>query len=854
MILAAQTERVVAAGVQHSVVQRILAVRILVTLHRLARDLLEAGALDRARRAGEALLDKVGGKPHRIEDLRAAIGLVGRDAHLGHHLQDALADCLQVVLLHLVGLFRQPVPDTDLLQRLEGEVGIDRLRAIARQHAEMVHLARLAGLHHQTRAGAQAAADQMMMHRGGRQQRRHRNARGRHRTIRQDQDVESVEHRIGRLAADAIDRACHAGRTLARRPGHIDRARTERIAHQRGDRAHLLQIGVGQDRLRHFQPVVRTRVMPQQVWSRSDHRHQRHDQRLAGGIDRRIGDLGEVLLEVVVQELRLARQHGKRRVGAHRADRIVAVLRHRFEEELDVLLRVAERLLLLQQRGLVVRPRRRHFGHRRRRLRRFRQFLKLDLRRLQPLRIRMLRRQLLFYFRIVDDAALLEVDQQHLAGLQPPLADDVFLRHRQNAELGRHDHVVVVRNDIAGRTQAVAVQRCADLAAIGEGDRRRAIPRLHERRIVLVKGAPLRIHQRIFRPGLGDQQHHRMRQRVAAGDQDLQRVVDAGGVRLAVRDERPHLVEIRADQFRCHRMPPGIHPVDVAADGVDLAVMRQEAVGMRQPPGRERVGGEALMHQRECRLRQRIAQVAVERSDLRRQQQALVDHRARGERRHIEVAQPGQVPLIGEPPHVVQRLLADGQDLALERILILHLRAGHHDRLADHRHRLDHALAEARGVGGDLAPAEQALSLGGDVVFQQPDREVARVGILRQKAHRHRIVPGRRQRQVVLLGPVAQQRVRHLDQAAGAVAYQRVSAHRAAMIQVDQDLQPTFDDVVRLSAFDVDHEAHAARVMLVARIVQSWSRRGSHHCAFDRLRLCGHGFAVRGRTGRKRRR
>ena len=163
--------------------------------------------------------------------------------------------------------------------------------------------------------------------------------------------------------------------------------------------------------------------------------------------------------------------------------------------------------------------------------------------------------------------------------------------------------MVVVGDDVARRPQPVAVERGADLAAVGEGDRRRAVPRLHQRRVVFVEGLALRIHQRVAGPGLGDQHHHRMRQRVAAGDQDLQRVVDAGGVGLAVRDQRPHLVEIRPDQVGCHRPAPRIHPVDVAADGVDLAVMRQEAVRVRQLPGREGVGREALMHQRQRRLR-----------------------------------------------------------------------------------------------------------------------------------------------------------------------------------------------------------------------------------------------------------
>ncbi len=42
--------------------------------------------------------DEIRLQPDRVEDLRAAIGLVGRDAHLRHHLEQALADRLDVAL------------------------------------------------------------------------------------------------------------------------------------------------------------------------------------------------------------------------------------------------------------------------------------------------------------------------------------------------------------------------------------------------------------------------------------------------------------------------------------------------------------------------------------------------------------------------------------------------------------------------------------------------------------------------------------------------------------------------------------------------------------------------------------
>ena len=155
MVLAAQAKRVVAADIEHVVVDRVVAIGVAVALDRLAGDFEQADAFDRRRRAGEVFLDKIAGEPDRVEDLRAAIGLIGRDAHLGHDLEDALADRLQVVLLHRLGAERQIVFGADLVERGKGEIGVDRLGAIAGERAEMVDLARLAGLDDDPGQGAQ---------------------------------------------------------------------------------------------------------------------------------------------------------------------------------------------------------------------------------------------------------------------------------------------------------------------------------------------------------------------------------------------------------------------------------------------------------------------------------------------------------------------------------------------------------------------------------------------------------------------------------------------------------------------------------------------------------------------------
>ena len=80
----------------------------------------------------------------------------------------------------------------------------------------------------------------------------------------------------------------------------------------------------------------------------------------------------------------------------------------------------------------------------------------------------------------------------------------------------------------------------------------------------------------------------------------------------------------------------------------------------------------------------------------------------------------------------------------------------------------------------------------------------------------------------VSFGPVAQERIGNLDQDAGAVADQRIGAHRAAMVEIDQELQALADDLVGLCALDVGDKADAAGVMLVARVVETLFRRQTH--------------------------
>ncbi len=212
-----------------------------------------------------------------------------------------------------------------------------------------------------------------------------------------------------------------------------------------------------------------------------------------------------------------------------------------------------------------------------------------------------------------------------MPGCRRHFLDNALFFDRQDANLGRHDDEVVVGDDVAGRTQAVPVQRCADLAAIGEGNGCRAVPRLHQGRVVFVEGTTVVVHQRVAGPGFRDQHHGRMGERIATHDQELESVVEAGGVRLAFIGNRPELGDVVAEQRRRYGRLTRRHPVDVAAQRVDLTVVRNHPVGVRQIPGRERVGGKTLVDKGQGRRKALVLQVGVIGTELIGEEHAFVD-------------------------------------------------------------------------------------------------------------------------------------------------------------------------------------------------------------------------------------
>ena len=201
-----------------------------------------------------------------------------------------------------------------------------------------------------------------------------------------------------------------------------------------------------------------------------------------------------------------------------------------------------------------------------------------------------------FDFIVGDDSALRRIDQKHPAGSQTALRLDSLGRNVEYAGLGSHHHESVLGDPIAAGAQPVAIQYGADLGAVGKGDRRRPVPRLEQARLIFVIGLQLVGHAFVFLPGLGNEHRHRLGQRAAREHQQLKRVVEDRRIAGAGEAHRADLLEVVAELLAGEHALAGVHPVDVAAKGVDFAVVCKVAVRMRQVPRWKSIRAVALMH------------------------------------------------------------------------------------------------------------------------------------------------------------------------------------------------------------------------------------------------------------------
>ena len=217
------------------------------------------------------------------------------------------------------------------------------------------------------------------------------------------------------------------------------------------------------------------------------------------------------------------------------------------------------------------------------------------------------------------EAAALEVDDEQAAGVQAAAAADLGRVDREHARPRSRTTTTPssVTSQRPGRRPLRSRQAPSD-APVGEGHRRGAVPGLEHRGACSGRSrrAPAACRRaRCARRGSSSSS------RAAAGGR---RAASSSSTRSkAAESELPsgisgrQSLEVVAEELGVQRRLAGPHPVDVAGDRVDLAVVGEQAQRLGELPAREGVGREARVDDRERALQLGVAQVGVEAGELR---------------------------------------------------------------------------------------------------------------------------------------------------------------------------------------------------------------------------------------------
>ena len=731
------------------------------------------------------------------------IALHGGNTHLAHDAQDAIDGSGHIIFQRGLRFFA--VEFIFLCQIFHGfqcQIGIDGSDAETDERREVVDFSRFPGFQDDTYVRADLGGDEVIVEAGRRQERRDGHVFLVHAAVRKDDDVRPFGYGFAgfheKISQCLLHGAAAAGYGVEKREHHG----LELFRLQIFDEFHFLigeERAVDRERRRAFLIGVHD------VCHISDAHRRRGDDLLTDAVNRRIRDLGEVLLEIIVKQLRLLREDGERRIHTHGADGFLPILCHRCQDVAEVFHSVAEIFLLLQQ---VLR----HF----RLFVAFHQILQIQEMLFAPLAVGVGLCHGVLDFIVSDDALLRGVHQENFARFQAALAEHVLLAYRHGAHFGGKDHAVVLHDVVTRRAQAISIQHATDAHAVAETHGRRTVPRFHHEIVIAIESLLLFVHGRVFFPRFRDHHHHSVGQRVAGHVDVLQAVIKHSGVRAGVVHHREDLRQLRMVRWPGLALA-GIQPIDISSNRIDFPIVNDVAVRMGAGPAGEGIRGETGVHHGHGGLEIQVRQVQVEMAELVRREHALVHDGAGRQAGDVEIG----AHTFGERNDFLFRQAANDVKLSLEIHLVFDGRVLADEDLQETRADRAGGLADDALINRHLAPTKNGLAFALYDFFKDPHLLLAEIFVAVCKDHAHAVLPFRWQVEAQDLALPVEKFVRNLRQDAGTVAALLIRPLAASVLQVFQNLHGVVYDAVRTHAPDIRYKADAAGIMFIPRVIET---------------------------------
>ncbi len=798
--------------------------------------LREAGQLDSSevrrlepagpRRGGrEAARDERRRELQGLEQLAADVAGDGRDAHPGQDLAQAGVERQQQVGDGVGGREGLCAARPRLLPgERDQQPRVDHPGAGGDDHRQAVHVEHVAGVEHEVGATAQAGLGERGVD-GARGEDRRDGQSGRfveaRRGVGQHDDLGARPGRVEGGRREPVQRSLEPGLARGGGPGGVEPA--DRAVRGAGPRADRVEEPVEVDDDRAADPDRRGagRHAAQEGRPPTELHLEVHDRALALGIDRRVGDLGERLPEVVGDGSRDPAASGQRRVVAHAPQRLVAVDGHRPHVEAQLL--GIQPVEIAQGGGGSIGVGRCGVGGCRRLAvgghgRGGRDDRDPDLLVGEHVARRVVQRQPAEHPRlgvgVREHAPGRRVHEQQLAGRETAGADDLARCQRDGAGLGRDGDHAVDGHGPGRRPEPVAIEQRADPAAVAEHEGAGSVPRRDEAGDPAPERGDGRMRRAAEAGRLGHEGEQRGLERPPGRDQQLEGLVERARVRDARGEQGPGGAEpvggLPAAGGDARVVAPAADGLAVAADGVDLAVVGDEPERLGERPHRLGVGRIALVEHRERNV-DRLGQVGEQLGEAGAGHQALVDGRARRRRDDREGVESGG-------PSGRVRATARARQGELELGLGRLVGPGH-QRLEDVREGGAGLAAEGGGVDRDPAPHGCRETLGGQ--RGGDDRSgVGRAGRATPRPRGEHREDARPLAGFAIGIEEAQERRRQGEEDPRAIARGAVRGEGPAMTEGAEAPEREREDATAGRATGVRDEPDAARVVLVARVVQ----------------------------------
>ena len=268
-----------------------------------------------------------------------------------------------------------------------------------------------------------------------------------------------------------------------------------------------------------------------------------------------------------------------------------------------------------------------------------------------------------------------------------------------------------------------------------------------------------------------------------------------------------------------------MHPCDIAFKRVDLPIVCNIAIGMRQLPAGKSVRRESLVHQAKRALRIGIRKISVEVGDLGRKQKAFVNDGATRQRRNVKKIFVFDVRF-GD---FQLRSFPDDVELPLESVFI-HFRRTRDKDLLNIWLRCSRDPADGVTIHRRIAPAQNTESLFANNALEHSFTVQTRMLLDREKSYSDGVFSWRRQSKSKALAFARKELVRNLDEHSGAIASLGIAAACATVREIDQDLNSLLNDLMALFAANAGDKAHAAGIMLVRGMIKTLRRRQTVIC------------------------